>query len=60
MLGALALGLVIIHLLKLIPYFGLFVGLVVILFGLGAVVVWARKRRAEARQATSSELQEGE
>lgn len=54
MLGALALGLVIIHLLKLIPYFGFFVGLVVILFGLGAVVVWARKRRAEARGAAST------
>jgi len=54
MLGALALGLVIIHLLKLIPYFGFFVGLVVILLGLGAVVVWARKRRAEARGAAST------
>jgi cytoskeletal protein CcmA (bactofilin family) len=51
MLGALALGLVIIHLLRLIPYFGFFVSLVVILFGLGAVVVWERKRRAEAARA---------
>jgi cytoskeletal protein CcmA (bactofilin family) len=49
MLGALALGLVIIHLLKLIPYFGFFVTLVVILLGLGAVVVWERKRRAQKR-----------
>jgi len=54
MLGALALGLVIIHLLRLIPYFGFFVSLVVILFGLGAVVVWERKRRAEAARAPSS------
>jgi len=54
MLGALALGLVIIHLLRLIPYFGFFVSLVVILFGLGAVVVWERKRRAEGARAHSS------
>jgi cytoskeletal protein CcmA (bactofilin family) len=54
MLGALALGLVIIHLLRLIPYFGFFVALVVILFGLGAVVAWERKRRAEAARAPSS------
>jgi cytoskeletal protein CcmA (bactofilin family) len=54
MLGALALGLVIIHLLKLIPYFGFFVALVVILLGLGAVVVWERKRRAQARETTST------
>ena len=47
MIGALALGLVIMHLLRLIPYFGFFVGLVIILFGLGAVVVSERKRRAE-------------
>lgn len=54
MLGALAIGLVIIHLLRLIPYFGFFVSLVVILFGLGSLVVWERKRRAEAARAPSS------
>ena len=54
MLGALALGLVIIHLLKLIPYFGFFVALVVMLLGLGAVVVWERKRRAETRGTAST------
>ena len=54
MIGALALGLVIMHLLRLIPYFGFFVGLVIILFGLGAVVVSERKRRAEAREVAST------
>jgi hypothetical protein len=54
MIGALALGLVIMHLLRLIPYFGFFVGLVIILFGLGALVVSEKKRRAEAREAAST------
>jgi len=54
MVGALALGLVILKLLSLIPYFGFFVGLAVVLFGLGAVVAAERKRRAEAREAAST------
>ena len=54
MVGALALGLVIIKLLRLIPYLGFFIGLAIILFGLGAVVVSERRRRAEARAMTSA------
>jgi len=54
MVGALAVGLVILKLLSLIPYFGFFVGLAVVLFGLGAVVAAERKRRAEAREAAST------
>ena len=54
MIGALALGLVMLKLLSLIPHLGFFIGLVVILFGLGAVVASERKRRAEAREATST------
>ncbi len=54
MVGALALGLVILRLLRLIPYLGFFIGLAVILFGLGAVVVSERRRRAEAREAVST------
>ncbi len=54
MIAALALGLVILALLGLIPYLGFFIGLAVALFGLGAVVVSERRRRAEAREATSS------
>ena len=53
MIGALALGLAILALLGLIPYLGFFIGLVVALFGLGAVVVSERRRRAEAREAAS-------
>lgn len=54
MVGALALGLVILRLLRLIPYLGFFIGLAVILFGLGAVVVSERRRRAKAREAEST------
>jgi len=54
MVGALALGLVILRLLRLIPYLGFFIGLAVILFGLGAVVVTLRRRRAEAKEAASA------
>lgn len=54
MVGALALGLVILRLLRLIPYLGFFIGLAAILFGLGAVVVSERKRRARAREAEST------
>ena len=53
MVGALALGLVILRLLGLIPYIGFFIALAVALFGLGAVVVSERRRRAEAREAAS-------
>ena len=54
MVGALSLGLVILRLLRLIPYLGFFIGLAVIIFGLGAVVASERKRRAEAREITST------
>ncbi len=54
MVGALALGLVILRLLGLIPYLGFFIALAVVLFGLGAVVVSERRRRAEARGTTSA------
>lgn len=54
MVGALALGLVILRLLRLIPYLGFFIGLAVILFGLGAVVVSERGRQAKARKAEST------
>jgi len=54
MVGALAVGLAILKLLSLIPYFGFVVGFVVVLFGLGAVVAAERKRRAEAREAVSA------
>jgi hypothetical protein len=60
MVGALALGLVLLKLLELLlgliplPGLGFFIGLAVVgLFGLGAVVVAERKRRAEARETVS-------
>jgi hypothetical protein len=56
MVGALAVGLVILKLLSLIPYFGFVVGFVVALFGLGAVVAAERKGRAEAKEAASAQL----
>jgi len=55
MVGALALGLVILKLLRLIPHLGFFIGLAVIIFGLGAVVVSERRRRAEAREVASTQ-----
>jgi len=55
MVGALALGLVILRLLGLIPYLGFFIALAVVLFGLGAVVVSEKRRRAEAREAAPTE-----
>jgi len=54
MVGALAIGLAILKLLSLIPYFGVVVGVAVVIFGLGAVVAAERKRRAEAREAASA------
>ena len=54
MVGALALGLAILKLLSLIPYFGFVVGLTVVIFGLGAIVAAERKRRAEAREPASA------
>jgi len=50
----LAIGLAILKLLSLIPYFGVVVGVAVVIFGLGAVVAAERKRRAEAREAASA------
>lgn len=54
MVGALAIGLAILKLLSLIPYFGVVVGVAVVIFGLGAVVAAERKRRAKAREAASA------
>lgn len=54
MVGALAIGLAILKLLSLIPYFGFVVGMAVVIFGLGAVVAAERKRRAEAGKAAST------
>ena len=50
MIGALAVGLFTIKLLTLIPYFGFFIVLTVTLFGLGAIVVNARKQGTEASE----------
>lgn len=47
MVGALATGLVILMLLKLIPYLGFWIGLAVALFGLGAMLVSQTKLRSE-------------
>jgi len=52
MVAALALGLVLIKLLRLVPYLGFFIGVVVVLFGLGAVVAAERRRRIEARSSS--------
>ncbi len=52
MVAALALGLVILKLLRLIPYLGFFIGVAVVLFGLGAVVASERRRRIEARSGS--------
>jgi hypothetical protein len=43
MVGALALGLAILCLLRMIPYAGFFIGLAAVLFGLGAALVSLRK-----------------
>jgi cytoskeletal protein CcmA (bactofilin family) len=45
MIVALGLGLVIVRLLRIVPYLGFLVGVAVLLFGLGALAVSARKRR---------------
>jgi len=50
MIGALALGLVLLKLLGLIPHLGFFIGIAVTLFGMGAVVVSIRKWRAKKRE----------
>lgn len=47
LIGALALGLAILTLLKLIPYAGFFIGLAAVLFGFGAILVSERQLRAE-------------
>jgi len=49
LVGALALGLVILSLLRLIPYLDFVIGLATVLFGLGAILVSERKLRAEAQ-----------
>ena len=49
LVGALALGLAILRLLRLIPFVGFFFGLVTVLFGLGAILVSERKLRAEVK-----------
>ena len=49
MIGALTTGLVILTLVKLIPYLGFWIGLAVALFGLGAVLVSETTLRNEAR-----------
>jgi len=54
MVGALAIGLAILKLLSLIPYFGVVVGVAVVIFGLGAVVAADRKRRAETKETASA------
>ena len=48
MIGALASGLFIIAILRLIPFLGFWVGLAVALFGLGAVIVSETRSRAQA------------
>ena len=48
LVGALALGLVILGILRLIPFLGFWVGLATALFGLGAVVVSEKRLQAEA------------
>ncbi|MCK5592900.1 polymer-forming cytoskeletal protein [Candidatus Bathyarchaeota archaeon] len=54
MVGALALGLLILKLLGLIPYVGFFIGLAIAIFGLGAGVALIRMRRAGAEDETSA------
>ena len=54
MVGALALGLLILKLLGLIPYAGFFIGLATAIFGLGAGVALIRMRRAGAGDETSA------
>jgi cytoskeletal protein CcmA (bactofilin family) len=49
LVGALALGLAILSLLRLIPYLGFFIGLATVLFGLGAIFVSERKLRTQAQ-----------
>ncbi len=49
LVGALALGLAILRLLRLIPFAGFFFGLATVLFGLGAILVSERKLRAEVK-----------
>jgi cytoskeletal protein CcmA (bactofilin family) len=49
LVGALALGLAILSLLRLIPYLDFVIGLATVLFGLGAILVSERKLRAEAQ-----------
>ena len=52
--GALALGLAILSLLRLIPYLDFFIGLATVLFGLGAMLVSERKLRTDAKNILES------
>jgi hypothetical protein len=54
MFGALALGLFIFRILRLIPFFGFLIVLAVLLFGLGAIVISVWKRRAEVLETPSA------
>lgn len=51
--GALALGLFTFRVLRLIPFLGFLIGLAVLLFGLGAMILSVWKRRVEASDAPS-------
>jgi len=54
LVGALALGLAILSLLRLIPYLDFFIGLATVLFGLGAMLVSERKLRTDAKNILES------
>jgi len=47
MIGALATGLIILKLLSLIPHLGFFIGLAVVLFGLGSLIANIRRQKPE-------------
>ena len=51
LVGSLALGLVILRLLRIIPFIGYFISLVAILLGLGAMVVTLQKEKSKTREA---------
>ena len=51
LVGSLALGLVILRLLRIIPFIGYFISLVAILLGLGAIVVTLQKEKSKTREA---------
>ncbi len=55
LVGAFTSGLLILSLLRLIPYLGFAIGLATVLFGLGALLVSERRLRVEAPQVVSTE-----